>query len=474
MLIGSMFSGLLGGLDIACERVFDAETAWQLDITGASVRRRHWPGVLQVEADVATVDPADLPRVDVLCGGFPCQDLSTAGKQAGLDGARSGLYRHVLRFARVIEPQYIVLENVSGLLPYMPRLVADFQALGYGLTYAVCEAADVGLPHLRRRVFVVGERGVPGRGRVEVDHSRRWCPANMEQGWLTPTAVGGQGDSRDVYEARKARHQQWPGETLATSAVIACGDPRLWPTATAGNPNEGESLESWEARRLRVAEYSRPLSEPLGMPVREWASIKASDAASPGPSTPGTRDGTDGLAVQVRAWPTPMVRADQLQPGALGWEVAAVREWATVTTRGYKSGDLPNRVGTEALSAQAGASLLGQHGKRLNPAWVETLMGVPQGWTLPDGPSLRDQLDAWQAPRGRYPVDWDRSVPWPGFDWEPARTLPDGPPVPGRPARIRGLGNGVVWQQAELGLNACVAGKPGLVLFYEGLCRLQA
>ena len=69
MRIGSMFSGLLGGLDIACERVFSAQTAWQLDITGASVRRRHWPDAVQVEADVRTVDPANLAR-NVFLGGL--------------------------------------------------------------------------------------------------------------------------------------------------------------------------------------------------------------------------------------------------------------------------------------------------------------------------------------------------------------------------------------------------------------------
>lgn len=344
LTVGSMFSGLLGGLDIACERVFDAETAWQLDITGASVRRRHWPDAVQVEADVRTVDPANLARVDVLCGGFPCQDLSTAGKGAGLDGARSGLYREMIRFADAMQPQFVVFENVSPLLNVLDVLAADLRRSGYGLTYAVCEAADAGLPHLRRRVFVVAERGVAGRGRVEVDTSRRWSAVESE---------------------------------------------------------------------------------------REWASIKASDSASPGASTPGSRDGTDGLAVQVR-------------------------EWATATATDYKTPAGFVRQGHQP--ARIGEQFIHEAGKRLNPAWVETLMGVPQGWTLPDGPSLRDQLDGWRAPRGRYPATWDRSVPWPGFAWEPSRTLLDGSPAPGRPARIKGLGNGVVWQQAVLGLDACVNG----------------
>ena len=357
MRIGSMFSGLLGGLDIACERVFNAETAWQLDITGASVRRRHWPDAVQVEADVRTVDPADLARVDVLCGGFPCQDLSVAGKGEGLDGARSGLYRHMLRFADAMQPQFVVFENVSPLLNVLDVLAADLRRSGYGLTYAVCEAADAGLPHLRRRVFVVAERGVAGRGRVEVDTSRRWSAVESE---------------------------------------------REWATISASNVNEGETPESWEARRqLNLARHKNGngQGEPLAMQVREWATATATDYKTP---------------------------------------AGFVRQ-----------GHQPARIGEQFIH---------EAGKRLNPAWVETLMGVPQGWTLPDGLSLRDQLDGWRAPRGRYPATWDRSVPWPGFAWEPSRTLPDGPPASGRPARIKGLGNGVVWQQAVLGLDACVNG----------------
>lgn len=76
MRIGSMFSGI-GGLDLACEWAFPGSaTVWQLDLVGADIRRRHWPGVRQVVGDARRVDPRDLEPVEVLCGGFPCQDLS--------------------------------------------------------------------------------------------------------------------------------------------------------------------------------------------------------------------------------------------------------------------------------------------------------------------------------------------------------------------------------------------------------------
>jgi len=167
---------------------------------------------------------------------------------------------------------------------------------------------------------------------------------------------------------------------------------------------------------------------------------------------------------ETRTWPTPRADEARTSGGRTGRDGAgeslsyATRAWATVTTRDHKSGDLPTRIGTEALSAQAGAAAMGAWGRRLNPDWTECLMGLPPGWTLPHGPSLRRALDAHRWPRGRCPADWPREVYWPGYDWEPPRTLPDGVPLRGRPARIRGCGNGVVRQQAALALDALIHG----------------
>ena len=102
--------------------------------------------------------------------------------------------------------------------------------------------------------------------------------------------------------------------------------------------------------------------------------------------------------------------------------------------------------GTPPLSAVV-------QGRRLAPAWVEALMGYPLGWTDSEGASLH-AADIPPPVRGRYPVGWDRSVPWPGFDWEPPRTLPDGVKAPGRTARIGGLGNAWAPAQGALALRA--------------------
>jgi len=169
--VGSMFAGIAGAeiaLDLAG---LNPVAVWQSDLVGEAVRARHFPDAQQLVGDVRALDPARLPAVDLLTAGFPCQDLSVAGKQAGLDGERSGLYSEVLRFTAAMRPERVLIENVPALLHYLPRLSADFRALGYGLTWTVCEAADAGLPHLRRRVFVLAERDVRGRGAVEIDQA---------------------------------------------------------------------------------------------------------------------------------------------------------------------------------------------------------------------------------------------------------------------------------------------------------------
>ncbi len=394
---GSLFAGVGGG-DLAVEQVYGATPAWQLDLVGAAVRRRHWPSALQVEADVRTVEPANLPAVDVLVAGFPCQDLSCAGSRKGLDGDRSGLYREVLRFAGALRARYVVIENVPGLLRYLPRLCDDLGALGYGLSWTVCRALDAGHPHLRRRVFVVAELDVPGRGLVP----------------LTPGGTGG---------------------------------ARPWATPTASNPNESEDPASWWARHERTAATSRPISEPLAQQVRPWATPRSADGRSPGASL-GGREGTDGLAVQVRLWPTPTAgdaraSGSRSLPGSGAHPGTSLtdavrsdrataddRPWPTPATRDYRVGSGLDRVGTPPLSEAAAPT--GGLGRRLDPDWVEQLMGYPRGWTLPSGPPLRYDPDA-PAVRGRYPADWDRTQVWPGTIGRRPAPCPTGRPFGGVP-----------------------------------------
>jgi DNA (cytosine-5)-methyltransferase 1 len=104
-------------------------------------------------------------RVDLICGGFPCQDISVAGKMAGIDGERSGLWREIARLVRQVRPSYVFVENVAALLVRgIGRVLGDLAACGYDAEWDVIPACAVGALHIRERVWILA---YPRRQRVE-------------------------------------------------------------------------------------------------------------------------------------------------------------------------------------------------------------------------------------------------------------------------------------------------------------------
>ncbi len=147
MRIGSLFSGI-GGLELGLERAGLGYVAWQVEIDPfcRKVLAKHWPGVKQHE-DVRSVGAHNLDRVDVICGGFPCQDVSSAGARRGLAGPKSGLWYEFRRILSELRPSVAVVENVtSGKKLWLPAVKADLAALGYGTRAFALSAADVGAP----------------------------------------------------------------------------------------------------------------------------------------------------------------------------------------------------------------------------------------------------------------------------------------------------------------------------------------
>ena len=155
--VGSLFSGI-GGIDLGLERA-GMSIKWQCekDPWCRKVLTKHWPEVPKYE-DVTTLDAATVEPVDVLAGGFPCQDLSFAGKQAGiLEGKRSGLWGEFARLIRTLRPRYVLVENVPGLLiqPGLGVVLRDLAECGYDAEWQVLSARAFGAPHLRKRVWIV-------------------------------------------------------------------------------------------------------------------------------------------------------------------------------------------------------------------------------------------------------------------------------------------------------------------------------
>lgn len=265
MRVGDLFSGI-GGFSLAA-RWMGWETAWfsEIDPYASAVLAKHWPGVPN-HGDINRMDFTKVKPVDMLCGGFPCQDLSNAGKRAGIGGERSGLWSEYARAIRELRPRYVVVENVAALLGRgLERVLGDLAEIGYDAEWEMLSAADVGAPHLRERIWIVA---YPERK-----------PERLRGG---SREVGGaaSGTSREVREQRPGYAAGNCGEALANS--IGVREPQSQgrraeergrtrdggpPSRSLADPaGEGQPQPGWAGTSLRGGGSA----EPSGLPRLPW------------------------------------------------------------------------------------------------------------------------------------------------------------------------------------------------------------
>lgn len=294
MRIGSLFSGI-GGLELGLEAALGAHTVWQVEQNEycRRVLTKHWPGADRSVTDVRLASSDNLPPVGLLCGGFPCQNISLAGKGEGLNGAKSGLWFEFLRLVRELEPRWVVIENVAALRGRgLDAVLWGLAQAGYDAEWATFGAVDVGAPHHRQRIAIIAwhtnpdsrRQGTqrpegserPGRTQPErvgddVAHADNQRAA--QRGQRPPSAAEGLGGRahggrrpRDAEREESARipgedpgSQLWtctgarpgglygPGDTLLadadTSRRPAPGHQRLAISAPAGIPSAGGASE---------------------------------------------------------------------------------------------------------------------------------------------------------------------------------------------------------------------------------------
>jgi len=246
MRFGSLFAGI-GGLDLGLERA-GLECAWQVEIDDwcRQVLAKHWPDVTRYE-DVRTVGD-NLKPVDLICGGFPCQDISNAGKRAGIGGERSGLWSEFARIIRIVQPQYVLVENVAALLGRgLGDVLGDLAACGYDAEWDCIPAASVGAPHRRDRIFVVAyagrngpheqRRGVSGANREGEVHARRDV------------------EVRPLADAEGVSEPLWAAEEKRQGGSTGCGD---------GPDTDKPRLEVWQDQE-GLWEFAATVG------VRQWA-----------------------------------------------------------------------------------------------------------------------------------------------------------------------------------------------------------
>jgi DNA (cytosine-5)-methyltransferase 1 len=179
---GSLFAGI-GGIDLGLERAgFRCEWQVEIDDECRRVLAAQFPDVERF-TDVCDVGADELVRVDLIVGGFPCQDVSVAGRRAGLAGQRSGLWHEFRRVVAEVAPRWVLIENVPGLLSSndgrdMAVIVRGLVKLGYGVAWRVLDAQYFGVPQRRRRVFVVGHLGEPWSTPASILFEPQSCAGN--------------------------------------------------------------------------------------------------------------------------------------------------------------------------------------------------------------------------------------------------------------------------------------------------------
>lgn len=240
LTIGSLFSGI-GGLELGLEWSGLGTVRWQVerDEFCRRILAKHWPDARRYD-DVCTVG-ADLERVDLICGGFPCQDVSSAGKRIGLAGSRSGLWREFARIVGIVRPRWVVVENVaSGATRWVDAVVRDLAWLGYASLPIPLSARDVGAPHKRERVFVVAycrDNGRAQLGKTDDDRAarqhdearresdRRCAPMGFPPGplgWSEQTETDDQPFVRRIADGLPARVDLF--RALGNSVVPQCAE----------------------------------------------------------------------------------------------------------------------------------------------------------------------------------------------------------------------------------------------------------
>ena len=196
LTVGSLFSGI-GGFDLGFERA-GWRVIWQVENNPfrQKILKRHWPDV-ELRNDIRT-NTDGLERPDLICGGFPCQDLSVAGNRRGLLGERSALWYEYLRMVRTLRPTWVVIENVPGLLSShkgkdFEIIVNGLAQCGYGVAWRVLDSQYFGVAQRRRRVYIVGHLGAecPLEILFEPESGEGPTPAGRAAGAQIASTLGG-------------------------------------------------------------------------------------------------------------------------------------------------------------------------------------------------------------------------------------------------------------------------------------------
>lgn len=240
--IGSLCSGY-GGLDMAVRAVFGGKLAWCADNDKhvAVILATRYPRVVNL-GDLTRLDWDEVPPADIICAGFPCQDISYSGRGAGIEkGARSGIWKNIVQGVRALQPKIVVVENVSALRRRgLDQVLGDLAESGYDSVWTSIRAADVGAAHRRERVFILAYRP-EAREVLTLAHARSQRRARRA---AAGTAPGSRSPGGPVGPC-----------TRPVSAPPGADDVRSRRFSTIIWGRYGEAIRRWEERTGRRAPW---------------------------------------------------------------------------------------------------------------------------------------------------------------------------------------------------------------------------
>jgi len=267
--IGSLFAGI-GGFELGLERAIPgAFTQWQVEQNNfcQKVLAKHWPEA-RIYEDVRNITKNNVEQVDILCGGFPCQDISTAGKGDGLHGEKSGLYWEMHRIIDELQPKAVIMENVAAItIRGLGTVLGSLSEIGYDAEWCTIRASDFGAPHKRARWFCIAYPRTIG---YYISNERRLSsysnqdrsqdePTNTEQAYREVSEMLKHSSGR-VYKEERNYWNEFPIE----SSICRRDDGipnRVDRIAALGNAivpqcSEWIGKQLWESGILQAGEYN--------------------------------------------------------------------------------------------------------------------------------------------------------------------------------------------------------------------------
>lgn len=328
---GSLFTGILG-LDMAVCEFFGAELKWVSEIEKGpcEVINRHHPDIPNL-GDVTKVDWDAIEPVDIICGGYPCQPFSKAGKRRGAADPRH-LWPHFKDALRVLRPRYAVLENVAGHLRLgFDTVLADLAELRFDAEWTTVRASDVGAPHRRERLFCLGTANPHLKRHLDGKPGEQ--PAEPRHKTLTDTSGGRRSITANPHLSRSSRHGQH-----GRSAAEASGRLRVGVAERGGSPSANGNSE-------RCSEHSeqdgRPIEPELETPQRNDADGLGAFTADWGDYAPAIKRWE---LVMGRSAPSPVDDKHRLSPDFVEWMMAFPAGWTAGLTRSQRLKALGNAV----------------------------------------------------------------------------------------------------------------------------------